>query len=394
MGGETMKKVCALLMCLVLMIGIPALGLANSDGAVVNNPNPQDRLHLRVSPSTTSTSLGKYYNGAPVMILEYRDDGWLKVGVGCPVEGTPTYQGYMLEKYLTNFFNGAADRVKSAMPEYMATSTEWKLYNTPSKSASYTTYGYGEEIRLMGFTDTWWHILIMRNGTDYASGFVPAGSFSGSLDTAVVNNPNSNDRLHLRVSRSVTATSLGKYYNGTKVTVLAHPPEPGWAKVRVGNTEGYMMDQYLAFGTEADGVRDMRPTVRVTGGKVNLREAPSLNAKSLGQYSNGTEMKVWGICGEWLHVANGVKSGYMLASLLSSLPGGGSTTPSPIIGQTARLSQDAYLYQSADENSATVAFLGENTQLTIDAVSGSWYKVHIGRLSGSGWIKKSILFGN
>ena len=389
-----MKKVYALIMCLALMVGIPALGLANSDGAVVNNPNPNDRLHLRVSPSTTAASMGKYYNGAPLMILEYRDDGWMKVGVGYPGDGKPTYQGYMLAKYVTNFFGGAADKVKSAMPEYMATSTEWELYSKPSKSASHTTYCYGEEIRLMGFTDTWWHILIMRNGMEHASGFVPAGSFSGMLDTAVVNNPNTNDRLHLRVSRSVTATSLGKYYNGTKVKILSRYQGSDWVKVLVGNTEGYMIDDYLAFGVEASGVRDMRPTVLVTGGRVNLRETPSLQARSLGQYPNGSEMQVWGICGEWLHVANGPQSGYMLASLLSSVPGGGTgPTVPPIVGQTARLSQDAYLYQSANE-STTVAFLGKNTQLTIDAVSGSWYKVHIGRLSGTGWIQKSILFGD
>ena len=38
--------------------------------AVVNNPNPADRLHLRVSPERGATSLGKFYNGTPVQVLE------------------------------------------------------------------------------------------------------------------------------------------------------------------------------------------------------------------------------------------------------------------------------------------------------------------------------------
>lgn len=44
-------------------------GGMSSVTATVNNPNPADRLNLRAKPSTTSTSLGKYYSGTVVDIL-------------------------------------------------------------------------------------------------------------------------------------------------------------------------------------------------------------------------------------------------------------------------------------------------------------------------------------
>ena len=79
-----MKRLLVLIAILLTMMVFPVVGLAMNDGAVVNNPNPQDRLHLRAKPSMPSQSFGKYYNGTPVKIIEYRTDDWVKVVVGYP----------------------------------------------------------------------------------------------------------------------------------------------------------------------------------------------------------------------------------------------------------------------------------------------------------------------
>ena len=70
---------------------------------MVNNPNPADRLHLRVSPERGATSLGKFYNGTPVRVLEERGD-WVQVEIG--LDGNLT--GWMMKKYLA--FGEAMDR--------------------------------------------------------------------------------------------------------------------------------------------------------------------------------------------------------------------------------------------------------------------------------------------
>lgn len=80
--------------------------LDQSDWAVVNNPNPEDRLHLRMEPNRSAKSLGKYYNGTPVHILEKKDD-WVKVDVF-------GVQGWMMKKYLA--FGSDQNRVENVMP--------------------------------------------------------------------------------------------------------------------------------------------------------------------------------------------------------------------------------------------------------------------------------------
>ena len=75
--------------------GEAAAQLDSSAFALVHNPNPKDRLHLRVKPQKGAKSLGKFYNRTPVEILE--DDGgdWVHVRVGS------TLEGYMMRKFLT-----------------------------------------------------------------------------------------------------------------------------------------------------------------------------------------------------------------------------------------------------------------------------------------------------
>ncbi len=391
-----MKKLYGGLVLLVLLLSLPVLSLAMGDGVVVNNPNPKDRLHMRTEPSTSATSLGKYYNGTPATVLDWNvKDGWVKVGIGYAgdVNGREAYQleGYMMRQYLTSVFDGAADRVASAMPEYYSSSSSWELYQKPDKNASSATYGFGEQIRLMGFTDTWWHIAVMRNGDIYKSGFIPANSRMAS-STAVVNNPNPKDRLHLRTSAGANAASLGKYYNGVKVQVLSFHMDGAWARVRIGKTEGYMMTEFLALGEDANKVKTAIPTVRLTTDKVNLRETAGYSGRILGQYALGTGVKVWGVGETWLHVEVNGKTGYMLASMLSTLPGeSGQATSAPVVGKAATLSANANFRKTASLSGDILAYLGKGTKVTVQSQSGSWYRVRIGVTDAYGWVQKGLV---
>lgn len=74
---------------------------------------------------------------------------------------------------------------------------------------------------------------------------------------AVVDSPNPKDRLHLRAKPQRTADSLGKYYSGTPVKVLAR--KDGWAQVDILGIRGYMDENYLAFGEKMDWVARVFP---------------------------------------------------------------------------------------------------------------------------------------
>lgn len=85
--------------------------LDQSGWAVVNNPDPADRLHLRTKASKSGDSLGKFYNGTPVQVLERKGD-WTQVQIGF---GNSARTGWMMTKYLA--FGADMDAVQDAFSE-------------------------------------------------------------------------------------------------------------------------------------------------------------------------------------------------------------------------------------------------------------------------------------
>ena len=71
---------------------------ARADGgniyAVVHNPDAADRLNLRAVPNKKAESLGKYYNGVEVQILEELNNGWVRVRIG----NRGVAEGYMMKR--------------------------------------------------------------------------------------------------------------------------------------------------------------------------------------------------------------------------------------------------------------------------------------------------------
>ena len=74
--------------------------------ATPQNPNPETRLNLRERPDRDSDSLGKFYNGTPVEVLEQGGE-WTRVRIG-------TAEGYMMTRYLA--FGDEMRQVRPAFP--------------------------------------------------------------------------------------------------------------------------------------------------------------------------------------------------------------------------------------------------------------------------------------
>ena len=216
--------------------------------AVVHNPDAADRLNLRAAPNKEAESLGKYYNGVGVQILEELNNGWVRVRIG----NRGVAEGYMMKAYL-QYDNTQA--VAAAMPTYTSASSAWELYQTRDVNGAYEMHGYGETVTLLGFTSKWWHVQIREY-----TGFVPAdgsvldqrtGNYYDGYATAQVHNPISTDRLNLRAEKTANSASLGKYYNGCTVAIVQKGND-GWSRVRIGNLEGYMKNQFLDFNAPKD----------------------------------------------------------------------------------------------------------------------------------------------
>lgn len=89
-----------------------AAQLDTAGWATVNNPDPRDRLHLRSEPGKNGDSLGKFYNGTPLRVLEEKGE-WVRVRVG----NVDCLEGWMMKDYLA--FGDRLRRVTQAFPELL-----------------------------------------------------------------------------------------------------------------------------------------------------------------------------------------------------------------------------------------------------------------------------------
>ena len=139
-----------------------------SDWAVVSNPNPEDRLHLRVSPDRSAASLGKYYNRTPVRIREYGDT-WCAVTV-CGVDG------YMMTKYLA--FGDNMDSVSYAGPWMDTNGNHFPTHPVPDASVEGAYHASTDSFIIMGVAGDFFHVWFPYTD-DYAyifSGFLHTGN--------------------------------------------------------------------------------------------------------------------------------------------------------------------------------------------------------------------------
>lgn len=312
---------------------------------IVNNANPSDRLNLRKQPKTSAASLGKYYNGCVVALLSAQNNGWIHVRIG-------SLEGYMEARYL--LLNAKINSVASAMPTLTirnSSGTGLNLRENPVKSSeTLGLYSNGTSVQVLGLSENWYHVQVDgKIGFMISSGFSDRLSYSSSNtsssskdDTAwngpigkhktaewllaiddylaVVNNPKSADRLHLRTSASEKAASLGKYYNGVRV-IIDGPVDGEWTKVIVGNLKGYMKTEYLVISGEGKPYpTSAMPIMTINNPNseqcVDLYAGQSQKSEFLGVYNNGTSVILMGFNATWAHVIVDGKVGFMLAKYL------------------------------------------------------------------------------
>ncbi len=140
--------------------------LAHVDGsryAVVNNPNPEDRLHLRERPDKTARSFGKFYNRTPVRVHEI-DGEWSKVSIGS--DGLLT--GYMMTKYLA--FGDEMNSVACAFPQlFIQEHLDYPLPLVPYSGGGTTgvTISRDSSIYIIGIHESNYIILTEDGDTGY-----------------------------------------------------------------------------------------------------------------------------------------------------------------------------------------------------------------------------------
>lgn len=257
------------LLCLcILALLLPALPCASAEQyAYVINPDPADRLNLRMEPSADADTLGKYYTGTRVKLLGEQENGYVFVNVS-PMDG------YMDADYLSD------TPVVSAQPWLKVQNsggTGVNIRRQPASDADILTFApNGERIAVLAVrSDNWLHVrygnvqgfasaALLFPELDFHSTYsaapiatvppelvpqpAPTPSPASSWTAAPTAAPKSNLRIvfspgssivHLRERPQADAPSLGFVINGTQVELLKEL-ENGWCIVLDGELTGYL----------------------------------------------------------------------------------------------------------------------------------------------------------
>lgn len=167
-----MKKRMTALLALVLLL-FAALAAAQPM-AVVNPGKWDDRLNLRAKPDKSASSLGKYYTGTRVSVIE--DLGaWKLVRIASGVSGSRV-SGYMMSEYLREI-EGTYSSSVSLMPLGTLEDAQ-QLLDENGVPLHRGSLPAGEAVYVMGVSGKRVHVLTQ----DGKMGYLPAGALTGAED--------------------------------------------------------------------------------------------------------------------------------------------------------------------------------------------------------------------
>ncbi len=287
--------------------------------AIVNNPNTSSFLNFRQSPSYDAKVLDILYNGVPCRVIS-RENGWVYVNV----DGI---FGYLRNEFLRTQSMLASDSVAT-----VTTSSTLNLRQGPGTGYAVTKqFKGGTYVMLLlkgnnwskvsvdgyvGYMDNSFLTLYIVKPTGGGSSGGGGGGYnppSGS-GYGVVGNQGANQLLNLREDPTTSAKVIGRYMNGTRVTILAQGTE--WCRVQVDKTGliGYMMTKFLKLYNLPS-----TPTATVSHplrSFVNLRKSTSMNAGVLVRVPHGKKVTVVIPGDDWYKVKYDGMSGYMVEYFL------------------------------------------------------------------------------
>ena len=228
-----------------------------------------------------------------------------------------------------------------------------------------------------------------------ASAASAASAAPGEGQTLYVCNPVATDRLHLRRGPRAGADSLGRFYNGTVVTVLG--TENGFFHVRIGTGDGAMEGYMSADFLRDTPVEPALPGAFVYGtsadGQLALRCQPDASAAAVATLRDGTVCDILGDIGEdWVYVRHEASDTYgclPTREIVRLAPG----CTAPYSGTSGCLyradgsDEPIHLRAQPSSDARSLARYYAGTQLEVLAVEDSWalVRMHPGDPQG-GWL--------
>lgn len=128
--------------------------------------------------------------------------------------------------------------------------------------------------------------------------------------------------------------------------------------------------------TASAALADTADSALVQGGKLNLRQTPSLTAKVLGQFPTGTLVEIIESGDEWHHVEVNGKEGYMMAKFLNT----GNARIEAVVRTNTGIGLN--LREEPDTKSAIITSVKNGDTVTVLQKSAEWCRVKVNDQEG------------
>ena len=180
--------------------------------------------------------------------------------------------------------------------------------------------------------------------------------------------------VRMRSGPSTTYSVLRKWPVGTRAIILAEGQN--WCRISVGGNVGYMMSQFLHFGSDYPDDSNVLCYATIwssNGYGVRLRTGPSKSYSKIGVYSVGTKVAVLQKGAVWDRIRVGSRVGWMMNEFLIYHENNEVTSVTlnnymPVVGSVLTM-------QAVSPSTATVSYewlvggvvKSTNTTYTVDA---------------------------
>ena len=193
-----------------------------------------------------------------------------------------------------------------------------RLRSAPNFSAStITSYYTGTQVQILGSSGGWYKVQTPDGRTGYMYGdYLRLGGSIPSEGTAYVTSYNGYG-VRLRTGPGTGYRIIRTYAVGTPVTVLERGTY--WSHISIGGTVGYMMSQFLHFGSDYPDDSNVLCYATIwssNGYGVRLRTGPSKSYSKIGVYSVGTKVAVLQKGAVWDRIRVGSRVGWMMNEFL------------------------------------------------------------------------------
>ncbi len=124
---------------------------------------------------------------------------------------------------------------------------------------------------------------------------------------------NVDDYVNIRAEAGTDSEVVGRLYNHSTGVVVSRADENGWMKIRSGNVEGYVLQQYLVFGTKAHEVAEESKTMVavVTTETLRVRAAADIESDVITLVPGGDKLNIISEEDGWYKVETPDGDGYI-----------------------------------------------------------------------------------